>query len=243
MCPVTLLDSYLVHRKNLNHSGDHDLLFPQVGVKYEPVKPTYFDAIQTPMVPITYDNYRNRLKKHLDCETLRELGVFPLDYSTHSFRKGSLSMLADGEIHPAFIQKSTRHKCWESSSLYIDVSLPKALKANELLSGNDPSEGWGSQYSGNPRSLSLFLPEKSIKKMPQKAEDSLKGGDSVSLTTSSHCASSLLQEETLLKKRPNISNQEKFCDKRVKFVENKTLTATSASSAPDYSIPNLHLAA
>ena len=35
MCPVTLLDSYLVHHKNLGHSGDHDLLFPQVVVKYE----------------------------------------------------------------------------------------------------------------------------------------------------------------------------------------------------------------
>ena len=35
MCPVTLLDSYLVHCKNLGHSGDHDLLSPQVGVKYE----------------------------------------------------------------------------------------------------------------------------------------------------------------------------------------------------------------
>ena len=57
---------------------------------------------------------------------------------------------------------------------YINASLSKALKANDLLSGNDPSEGWGSQYSGNPRSLSLFLPEKSIKKLPPKAGDSLK---------------------------------------------------------------------
>ena len=59
-------------------------------------------------------------------------------------------MLADGEMHPAFIQKAARHKCWESSSLYIDASLSKALKANDLLLGNDPSEGWGSPYSGNP---------------------------------------------------------------------------------------------
>ena len=159
----------MVHRKNLGHSVDHDLLFPQVGVKYEQVKPTYFVTIQTPMVPITYDNYRNCLKRHLDCETLRELGVFPSDYSTHSFRKGCLSMLADGEMHPAFIQKSARHKHWESSALYIDASLPKALKANDLLSSNDPSEGWGSQYSGNPRSLSCFLPKKSIKKLPPQA--------------------------------------------------------------------------
>ena len=83
-------------------------------------------------------------------------------------------MFGDGEMHPAFIQNSTNHQCWESSVTYIDPSLPKALNANDLLSGNDLSEGWGSQYSGNLRSLSLFLPEKSIKKLPPKAEISLK---------------------------------------------------------------------
>ena len=42
-------------------------------------------------------------------------------------------------------------------------------------------------------------------------------------------------------KGPKASNQGKFCDKRVKFA--KTSTVTSASSAPVYSNPNLHLAA
>ena len=115
------------------------------------------------MVSITYDIYRKRLKRHLDWETLKELGVYPADYSTHSFRKGSLSMLADGDMHPAFIQKSAHHRRWEFSALYIDSSLSKALKANNILLGNDPSEGWGSQYLGNPKSLSRFLPEKFIK--------------------------------------------------------------------------------
>ena len=123
--------------------------------------------------------------------------------------------------------------------LYIDASLPKALKANDLLSGNEPSEGWGSQYSGNPRSLSHFLPKKSIKTLPPQAENSLKRGASVSSTISSDSASSLLQEESLLKKRPKVSNQGKSCDKRVKFT--KTSTITSASSAPVYSNPNLNL--
>ena len=93
------------------------------------------------MVPITYDNYRNCLKRHLDCETLRDKGVFPSDYSTHSFRKGGLSVLADGEMHPAFIQKSAHHQRWESLVTYINASLSKALKANDLLSGNNPLEG------------------------------------------------------------------------------------------------------
>ena len=71
-------------------------------------------------------------------------------------------MLADGEMHPVFIQKSAHYKSWESSVTYIEASLSKDLKANDLLSGNDLSEGWGSQYSGNPQSLSRFLPEEFI---------------------------------------------------------------------------------
>ena len=89
-------------------------------------------------------------------------------------------MLADREMHPAFIQKSARHQRWESSVTYIDASLPKALKAKDLLSGNDPSEGWSSQYSGNLRSLSCFLPEKSIEKLPPQAGISFRQGASVS---------------------------------------------------------------
>ena len=35
MCPVDLIDTYLVHRKNLGHNSDHDHLFPQVGAKFQ----------------------------------------------------------------------------------------------------------------------------------------------------------------------------------------------------------------
>ena len=31
ICPVDLIDSYLVHRNNLGHNSDHDYIFPQVG--------------------------------------------------------------------------------------------------------------------------------------------------------------------------------------------------------------------
>ena len=109
-CPVYLLDKYLAHRNSLGHNGENDLIFPLVGNKWQRVKPSYFVDIQLPMEPISYDVYRKHLKKHLDGEALQELGVYPVDYSTHSFRKGSLSMLADGEMHPAFIQKSAHHK-------------------------------------------------------------------------------------------------------------------------------------
>ena len=76
ICPVSLLDSYLAHRNSLDQNGENDLIFPQVGAKFERVKPKYFVTICSPMIPMTYDIYRKRLKGHLDCEALRELGVF-----------------------------------------------------------------------------------------------------------------------------------------------------------------------
>ena len=82
---------------------------------------------------IGYDVYKKNLKRYLDGKSLRDLRVYPVDYSTHSFRKGGLSMLADGGMHPVYIQKSARHKSWESSVPYIETSLSKALKANDLL--------------------------------------------------------------------------------------------------------------
>ena len=71
------------------------------------------------------------------------MGVSAVDYSTHSFRRGGLSILGDSEMHPSYIQNSARHKCGESSVTYIKPSLSKALQANDLLSGNNPEEGWG----------------------------------------------------------------------------------------------------
>ncbi len=109
-CPVYLLNKYLAHRSSLGHNGEKDLIFPLVGAKWQRVRPSYFVDIRLPMEPMSYDVYRKHLKRHLDGEALRELVVYPVDYSTHSFRKGGLSMLADGEMHPAFIKKSSRHK-------------------------------------------------------------------------------------------------------------------------------------
>ena len=105
MCPLALIDSYLTHRNKLGHNSDNDYIFPNVGAKFARVLPTHDIAIQIPKVPITYNNYRKHLKQHLDCKTLKEMGVTPEDYSTHSFRIGGMSVLADGEVHPAFLQK------------------------------------------------------------------------------------------------------------------------------------------
>ena len=100
----------MAHRNSLGHNGENNLIFPLVGAKWQRVKPSYFVDIRLPMEPISYDVYRKHLKKHLDGEALQELGVYPVDYSTHSFRKGSLSMLVDHKMHLAFIQKSACYK-------------------------------------------------------------------------------------------------------------------------------------
>ena len=105
MCPVALIDSYLTLRNKLGHNWDNDYIFPQVGAKFERIVPTHEIVIQIPTVAITYNNYIKRLKKHLECKTLKEMGVYQED-STHSFRQEGLSVLADGDMHPAFIQKS-----------------------------------------------------------------------------------------------------------------------------------------
>ena len=102
---------------------DNDYIFPQVGAKFARVLPTHEVSIQITKVPITYDNYRKCLKQHLDCKTLKEMGVTPEDYSTHSFRIEGMSVLADGEVHPAFLQKSAHHKRWELAVTYINPSL------------------------------------------------------------------------------------------------------------------------
>ena len=128
---------------------------------------------------MSYNNYRGILKKHLEDETLKDMGVSVPDYSTHSFRRGGLSILADGDMHPSYIQNNAQHKCWDSSVANNKPSLSKALRANDLLSGNNLEEGWGSRYSGNPRSLAPFLPKQSIKnsfssvKVPQIGRPSI----------------------------------------------------------------------
>ena len=99
------------------------------------------------------------------------MGLTLEDYSTHSFRLGGISVLSDGDVHPAFVQKNDHHERWDSTVNYINPSLPKALRASDLLAGNDPSEGWGSQYSGNPKSFATFLPKKSIKIPPANADN------------------------------------------------------------------------
>ena len=116
-------------------------------------------------------HYRESLKKHLDDKILKDMGVTLDDYFIYSFRLRGISVLSDGDVHPVFVQKNARHKRWDSTVNYINPSLSKALRANDLLAGNNLLEGLGSQYSGYPKFFALFLPKKSIKILPANADN------------------------------------------------------------------------
>ena len=231
-CPVYLIQKYLDHRVSLGHNGPNDYVFPLVGAKWQRVKPSYFVDIRVPLEKMSYDVYRSLLKRHLDAKALRELGVSPGDYSTHSFRKGGLSMLADGDMHPVYIQKSARHKRIESSVPYIESSLSKALKANDLLSGTEPTEGWSSRYPGNKKSLSRFLTKKFIKDLPSEAEAPSERSNS---ETSLFSGSSSLQED------PSLRRSSEFSGRSSSSTELDTKEPEVAQTSESSSLPNSDL--
>ena len=112
---------------------------------------------------------------------------------------------------------------------YIDASLSKALKANDLLSGNDPSEGWGFRYSGNPKSLSRFLPEKFIRKLPSQAETSLEQSNSKNSSLSS---GSSFQGDFSFRTTSQTSGQSSGSNKRVGSRDSVIMASATTTSAP-----------
>ena len=233
-CPVYLIQKYLAHRVSLGHDGPNDFVFPLVGAKWQRVKPTYFVDIRVPVESMTYDVYRGLLKKHLDTKALRELGVgcFPGDYPTHSFRKEDLSMLADDDMHSMSIRKSAMHKSIESSVPHNESSLSKAWKANNLLSGSTPTEGWSSRYSGKKKSLSRFLTKKFIKDLPSKAEAPSERSNS---ETSLFSGSSSLQEG------PSLQRSSEFSGRSSGSTELETKEPEVAQTSESSSLPNSDL--
>ena len=52
-CPVALLEDYLALRHSLGHNGENDLIFPQVGAKWQRIKTLDFVMIRVPLVAIS----------------------------------------------------------------------------------------------------------------------------------------------------------------------------------------------
>ena len=76
-------------------------------------------------------------------------------------------MGADQTVSPVFIQKNMRHKNIQSTLNYIRPSLGQALRANDILCGNDAGDGWDTRFTSNKRSLQPHLPQTCIKPVSQ----------------------------------------------------------------------------
>ena len=119
---------------------------------------------------------------------------------------------------------------------------PQSLKSQQPFVSNEPSEGWGPQYLGNPRSLSLFLPTNATKISPNNAKVPLSRGTSVGSNSSSHTVGSSDSEETLSRKHSIASDQVKSNIKKVRYDENCTFSMeTNISSKPSFSSPDSYL--
>ena len=93
-CLVKLIDCSLSLHHKLGHNSDNDYLFTNVCARLTKTMKTHDIAIQIPIDSMSYNNYQFILKKHLEDETLKDMEVSATDCSTHSFRRGGLSILA-----------------------------------------------------------------------------------------------------------------------------------------------------
>ena len=99
--------------------------------------------------------------------------------------------------------------------------------------GNDPAKGWGSLYSGNPKSLSRFLPEKFIRKSQSEAGTSLEWSNS---ETSSFSGSSSVQEDFFFRNTSQTSGQSSGAmEMESEDAEVKT-TATAPPASPNFDL-------
>ena len=66
ICPVKLIDCYLSLFHKLGHNSDKDYLFPNVKANFKKSLNTHYIVIPVPIESMTYNNYRDGIKKHLD---------------------------------------------------------------------------------------------------------------------------------------------------------------------------------
>ena len=103
-CPVAILDTYLAARLKMVPASGDDLVFPTFDSKFDIFTRKQVLSIKKPIESMSYDNFLQRLKKHLDSEEFKEMAVLPEDYGTHSFRIGGSSVMgADQTVSPVFI--------------------------------------------------------------------------------------------------------------------------------------------
>ena len=123
-----------------------------------------------PVVAHSYDSFRQDLRKICETEGVIASGV-DSRYTPHSFRLGGLSMMANGSVVPAFIQKAGRHKKMESMNLYMNPSISTALHTSDLLCGNKDS--WNERLVGCKDSLDPFLHPSQVKESDDSSSASV----------------------------------------------------------------------
>merc|ERR1712030_96551 len=156
--PVLIFEEYLKIRKRFVNTNANDHLFPNLHSSWDVIRRQTVIALKVPGEAMTYDNYRKRLKAHLEHQDMTSLGVTAGDFGTHSFRIGGLSVLGnDGQVQPAFVQKSERHKNLNSTMHYIQPSLKSSLAMSDILCGNDPKMGWTERFTGRRHTQIPFL--------------------------------------------------------------------------------------
>ena len=166
-CPVIVLNEYISIRKNFFHTSLDDHMFPNLSSMLDVNTRQQVISLKQPVEPMKYDNLRNHLKAQLEHSELTSLRVNREDYGTHSFRIGGLSVLGnDGSVSPAFIQKSARHKHLSSTMRYIRRTLKSALRASDILFGNDPNKGWSERFTGRADTQNPFLIPAHIRSAP-----------------------------------------------------------------------------
>merc|ERR1712115_616935 len=117
-CPVAILDTYLAARLKLVPASGDDLVFPTFDSKFDIFTRKQVLSIKKPIESMSYDNFHQRLKRHLDSEEFKAMEVLPEDYGTHSFRIGGSSVMgADQTVSPVFFY-SKEHETQKYSKYF-----------------------------------------------------------------------------------------------------------------------------
>ena len=169
--PVLIFEEYLKLRKRFVSTNANDHMFPNLQSSWDNINRQTVIALKVPSEAMTYDNYRKRLKTHLEHQDMTSLGVTAGDFGTHSFRIGGLSVLGnDGQVQPAFVQKSARHKNLNSTMRYIQPSLKSSLAMSDILCGNDPDKGWAERFTGRRHTQIPFLNSLQVQDATSKSD-------------------------------------------------------------------------
>ena len=131
-CPVKILEAYMRRRRSIPGTGNGDSLFPKTQKVSFGFEMSEKVVLPHPVVAFSYDSFRQELRRICETDGVISTGV-DCRYTPHSLRIGGLSMMCNGSVAPAFIQKAGRHKETESTNLYMNPIITSTLHASNFL--------------------------------------------------------------------------------------------------------------